>query len=94
VDLLLSYKMTLAPGTSAGTAPRASVGGVDDPPHETVKKLQAEVKTLNRALFRGAGKGAGTPAFAGKCYNCGGPHKKHECPKLGIGGGKGKDKKD
>jgi hypothetical protein len=71
VDLLLSYEMTLAPGTSAGTAPRASVGGVDDPPNETVKKLQAEVKTLNRTLSRGAGKGAGTPAFAGKCYNGG-----------------------
>jgi hypothetical protein len=94
VDLLLSYEMTLAPGTSVGTTPRASVGEVDDPPHETVKKLQAEVKTLNRALSKGAGKGAGTPAFVGKCYNCGGPHKKHECPKLGKGGGKGKDKKD
>jgi hypothetical protein len=81
MDLLFSYEMTLAPGTPARTAPRASAGGVDDPPHE----LQAEVKTLNRALSRGAGKSAGTPAFAGKCYNCGG---------LKLGKGKGKDKRD
>jgi hypothetical protein len=99
VDLLPSYEMTLAPGTPAGkgaVAPQTIAEGVDDlPPHETVKKLQAEVKTLNRALLGGAGKGAGTPAFSDKCYSCGGPHKKHECPKLnGKGGGKGKDKRD
>jgi hypothetical protein len=54
VDLLLSYEMTLAPGTSSVTAPRALAGGVDAPVTETVKKLQAKVKTLNRALLRGA----------------------------------------
>jgi hypothetical protein len=91
VNLLLSYEMTLAPGTSSVTAPRALAGGVDAPVTETVKKLQAEVKTLNRALSRGAGKGKGTPAFAGECYKCGGPHKKQDCPKLGKGGIKGRD---
>jgi hypothetical protein len=92
VDLLLSYEMTLAPGTSSVTVPRALAGGVDAPATETVKKLQAEVKTLNRALSnRGAGKGKRTPAFTGECYKCGGPHKKQDCPKLGKGGIKGRD---
>jgi hypothetical protein len=94
VEMLFSYEQTLAPGMDH-TGAKTAAKGVDVPEGgEVVRRLQAEVRTLNKALLskgapnnskdRGSVKG-----FTGKCFDCGGPHKKADCPKKGNKGGQG-----
>jgi hypothetical protein len=88
VDLLLSYEMTLAPGTSSVTAPRALAGGVDASVTETVKKLQAEVKTLNRALSR-SGQGKRDTCIHRRMLQVWGTAQETRLPEAGQRGKKG-----
>jgi hypothetical protein len=94
VEMLLSYEQTLTPGLDQ-TGVKTAAKGVEVPEGgEVVRCLQEEVRTLNKALLhkgapnsakdRGAVKG-----FNGKCFDCGGPHKKADCPKKGNKGGQG-----
>jgi hypothetical protein len=92
VEMLLSYEQTLAPGLDK-TGVKTAVKGVDVPEgEEVVRHLQAEVRNLNKALLhKGAPNGAkdrgAIKGFSGKCFDCGGPHKKIDCPKKGNKGG-------
>jgi hypothetical protein len=91
VEMLLSYEQTLAPGLEKSGV-KTSIKGVDAPERgEVVRRLQAEVRNLNKALLhKGApngGKDRGAiKGFNGKCFDCGGPHKKADCPKKGNKG--------
>jgi hypothetical protein len=71
---------------------KTAVKGVDTPEGgEVVRRLQAEARNLNKALYKGAPNGAkdrgAIKGFSGKCFDCGGPHKKIDCPKKGNKGG-------
>jgi hypothetical protein len=86
VEMLLSYEQTLAPGLEK-SGMKTPTKGVDAPEEgEVVRRLQAEVRHLNKALLHkgspNGGKDRGViKGFNGKCLDCGGPHKKVDCPK-------------
>jgi hypothetical protein len=63
---------------------------------EVVRRLQAEVRNLNKDLVhKGApngGKDRGAiKGFNDKCFGCGGPHKKADFPKKGNKGAQTKE---
>jgi hypothetical protein len=95
VEMLLSYEQTLAPGLEKSGV-KTFIKGVNAPEGgEVVRRLQAEVRHLNKALLhKGApngGKDRGAiKGFNGKCFDCGGPHKKADCPKKGNKGAQDK----
>jgi hypothetical protein len=91
--MLLSYEQTLAPGLDQ-TGVKTGAKGVDVPEGgEMVRRLQAEVRTLNKALFhKGApnsGKDRGAvKGFTGKCFDCGGHTRRRTARRRAIKGTK------
>jgi hypothetical protein len=94
VEMLLSYDQTLAPGLDQ-TGVKTAAKGVDVPEGgEVVRRRQAEVRTLNKALLHKGAPNSGkdreaVKGFTGKCFDCEGLHKKADCPKKGNKGGQG-----
>jgi hypothetical protein len=86
VEMLLSYEQTLAPGLEKSWV-KTPTKGVDAPEKgEVVRRLQAEVRHLNKAILHkvapNGGKDRGAiKGFNGNFFDCGGTHNKMDCPK-------------
>jgi hypothetical protein len=94
--MLLPYEQTLALGLEKSGV-KTSIKGVDAPEGgEVVRRLQAEVRNLNKALLhKGApngGKDRGAiKGFNGKCFDCEGHIKRRIAQRREIKGPKTKE---